>query len=82
MTERPRALPELLQTFPKLSQGLPELRQSFPELTQISTASQCRRSYRVMFFYFLMDVSAKTLTFESISGRKSSQKVIKSRCFR
>ncbi len=39
-----------IETLPELSQGLPELCQSLPELTQTSTASQCRRSYRSMFF--------------------------------
>ena len=35
-----------------------------------------------VFCYFSMDLSAKTPTFESISGRQSSQKAIKTRCFR
>ncbi len=40
------------------------------------------RSYPVMFFYFLIPLSAKTPSFESISGRPSSKKAIKNRCFR
>ncbi len=39
-------------------------------------------SYRVMFCDFFMDLSTKTPTCESISGRTSSNKTINSRCFR
>ena len=42
----------------------------------------CNRSYRVMFFDFLIPLSAKTPSFESISGRPSSKKALKTRCFR
>ena len=33
-------------------------------------------------FYFFIDVSAKAPSFESISGRQSSKKTLKTRCFR
>ena len=42
----------------------------------------CNRSYRVMFFDFLIPLSAKTPSFESISGRPSSKKALTNRCFR
>ena len=42
--------PELFQTLQRLSQGLPELPQTLPEQTQMSTASDCRQSYRRTFF--------------------------------
>ncbi len=38
--------------------------------------------WRDVFSYFFMGLSAKTPTFESISGRESSKKTFKSRCFR
>ena len=43
-----------------------------------------RRSYRVMccFFILFISISAKTPSFESISGRPSSKKTLKTRCFR
>ncbi len=72
-----------IQSLPELSQGLPELRQSLPELTQTTTASQCGRSYRPMFcFFFFMDLSAKTPSFQSVSGRQSSMNALKTRCSR
>ncbi len=36
----------------------------------------------MFFFDFVMDVLAKTPSFESISGRQSSKKALKARCFR
>ena len=46
-----------------------------------STASQGRQSYRPMFFFrFFRDLSANASSFESISGRQSSQTVLKSMC--
>ena len=39
------------------------------------------QSYRTTFFLFIL-LSAKTYTFESISGKQLSRNALKSRCFR
>ena len=73
--------PELFQTLQRLSQGLPELPQTLPEQTQMSTASDCRRSYRCMFFFFFRDVCSGFILFESILGSHLSKNALKSTCF-
>ncbi len=74
--------PELFQTLQRLSQGLPELPQTLPEQTQMSTASDCRRSYRCTFFaVFVWDVCIGFILFESMLGSHLSRNCLKSICF-
>ena len=67
----PRALPGPPRAPPEPPRADPDLH-SLPGPPELSLD---------VFVDFFMDLSAKTLTFESISGRQSSQKALKSRCF-
>ena len=58
----------------------PEPPRADPDLHSLPVPSEL--SLDVLFLYLFMDLSAKTPTFESISGRGSSNKTLKSRCFK
>ncbi len=55
--------------------------QSWPRPPQPPSAAGAIARF-VVYIFFFMDISAKTLTFESISGRQSSKKALKSRCYK